>query len=110
MACGLPQIVNEATTGEELVKHPDTGIACKAVYPQLVSSLTDIFLIGIDELVDAMKEMYNNKDLREEYSKKAIKHAKKYNLKSVKQMWVDLIDLLESSKNKEEVEEVEFHD
>ena len=90
MACGVPQICNFETTGKELVGDSGAGIVVKSTYAMTVANMTDIKLISIQDLAEAMKYMYYNDT--SEYSNNAIKKAKEYDINIIKQMWVDLID------------------
>ncbi len=115
MACGLPCIVPNNTTGPELVGEPNTGLLTELLkmkngqeFGWTGPTISDKWLMDPIDMADKMTEIYKDKKLREKFSKNALKFAEDYDweTKIVKQ-WIDLfnysenfVEPLDYSKNK----------
>ena len=97
MSCGKPQIVNAATTGKELVKDSEAGIAVDAVYPEMLSTFSDIQLISIGGLVEAMSEVFINP--KESWSTNAREKAKEYEKSKILERWTETIKEVSTKGN-----------
>jgi len=99
MSCGKPQIVNIATTGKELVADSGAGIAVDAVYPEMLSTFSDIQLISIGGLVDAMSKVFSEPETS--WGEKARDKALEYEKEKILNKWTELInDIFEGKKDK----------
>jgi len=94
MGCGIPQLVTDYTTTKELlVDDIQTGFPIKLVgtevspYPHhrelIEGTITGSWnveraVMSIEDCANKLTQLYENKKLREEFSKNSIKKAKKY--------------------------------
>lgn len=103
MAVGLPQIAPNCTSITELigetVEDPSSenrtigprGLLAKIQADYMLQDLTYRSLVDEIDLAHKMKQAYNNKELREQYSKNAIKFADQYNWNNVCYQWNTLL-------------------
>jgi len=106
MACGLPQIFPNHTTGPELIGEPETGLLVDLIrmkngqeFGMTAPSMNDRFWSDPIDMAEKMTTIYKDKKLREKFSKNGIKFAKKFD-------WQKVIipEWLEFFKHVEEVE------
>lgn len=87
-ACGVPSIITDATTSQELVQ--DHGW----LVPVLTESLQQGYMraeVNTDKMAEAMEDAYQHRDKVKEFGLKAAEHAKEYTFDKVGKMWVDLL-------------------
>jgi glycosyltransferase involved in cell wall biosynthesis len=96
MACGLPQVCNEATTGVELVLEPKTGITVPGAYREMGMDLADVMLISVDGLRDAIRAIATQDP--SQYSTNAIAFARRYSWTDIAPLWVELVERVASEK------------
>lgn len=103
MACGVPCIIPNHTTGPQLVGEPKTGLLIEPLkmkngqeFGWTGPIISDKWLIDPVDMADKMTEMYKDKKLREKFSKNAIKFAKKYDWeKHIIPKWIEFFEYIE---------------
>jgi len=95
MACGIPQINAEHTTGFELVGEPKTGLLAKIKSEISMPLISDQWLVDYQSLAECMEKIYLNKKLRKRFSENAIKFAKERDWKNIIPEWVELVDVIQ---------------
>ena len=90
MACGLPQIYPNHSTGPELVGEPKTGLLVELIkmkngqeFGMTAPSMNDRFWPDPVDMAEKMTMIYKDKKLRENFSKNGIKFAKKFDWQKV---------------------------
>jgi len=104
MACGLPQIFPDCTTGPELIGEPKTGLLVDLIkmkngqeFGMTAPSMNDRFWPDPIDMAEKMAMIYKDKKLREKLSKNAIKFAKKFDWqKAIIPQWIDFFNYLEN--------------
>ena len=100
MACGLPQIFPNNSTGPELVGKPKTGFLADIKYQSTTPLSSDTHLVDIMSLAKCMHKLYSDKVVRADCSKNALKHAENYEINKVVKMWSDLVKKVEEDEKK----------
>ena len=103
MACGLPIIFPNHSTGPQLVGEPKTGLLADLMKMKngqdfgLTSPLvSDKFWMDPVCMAECMEKIYKDKKLREQFSKNAIEFAKEFDWeKKVIKKWLDFFKELE---------------
>lgn len=95
MACGIPQINAEHTTGPELVGEPKTGLLAKVRTELTTPLITDSWIVDPESLADCMERIYQSDTLREKFSKNALNFAKNYEWSKIHKKWQKLVDVTE---------------
>ena len=90
-ACGLPSVVPNHSSFQELVGIPECGIVCKTVTEETTPTLTDVKLIDILDLAKGMHKIYSDKKIREICSKNAIKNSEKYSWNRAIEKWLFIL-------------------
>ena len=106
MACGVPVIFPNHSTGPQLVGEPKTGLLADLMKMKggqdfgLTSPLvSDKFWADPVCMAECMEKIYKDKKLREQFSKNAINFAKEFDYeKKVIPMWIDFFKELEEIK------------
>lgn len=92
MACGVPQVFPNHTTGPELIESPQTGllsdIECRYTHPDI----TDVAYVSPFHTSKNMQHIFFNDEDREKFSKNAALFAKDYDWNNVVQMWINCIN------------------
>ena len=105
MAMGIPQVITNYTTSEELISHKSmelneieedftkhNGILVPFEKLYLENSAVHKAWIDVDAMADAFDLYYNDKDLLVLHGKNAKVFAKQYDSKNVNKMWDALIE------------------
>ena len=103
MACGLPQIFPNHTTGPELVGEPKTGLLVEVVkmkngqeFGMTAPSMNDRFWPDPVDMAEKMAMIYKDKKLREKFSKNGIKFAKKFDWqRKIIPQWINFFKYVE---------------
>jgi len=95
MACGIPQINTEHTTGIELVGEPKTGLLAKIKTELSTPLISDQWLIDWKSLAECMEKMYLSDKLRKEFSERALDFAKNYDWNLIIPKWQAMVDAIE---------------
>ena len=103
MACGLPQIYPNHSTGPELVGEPKTGLLVDLIkmkngqeFGMTAPSMNDRFWHDPVDMAEKMAMIYKDKKLRENFSKNGIKFAKKFDWqKKIIPQWIDFFQYVE---------------
>jgi len=106
MACGIPQIFPNHTTGPELVGEPKTGLLVDLIkmkngqeFGMTAPSMNDRFWPDPVDMAEKMAIIYKDKKLREKFSNNAIKFAKKFDWeKYIITQWIDFLKYIEDLK------------
>ena len=103
MSCGTPCIIPNHTTGPELVGEPEAGLLIDLLkmkngqeYSWTGPTISDKWIIDPVDMAEKMTEIYKNKELREKFSKNALKFAKGYDWKKVRKKWLDFFQHVEN--------------
>ena len=100
MACGIPQVFPNNTTGPELVGESKAGLLADIGMNNTTPLISDVQLVSPVSLAKCMHELYINKELRAESAKNAQKHAKNYEINNIMKLWVDLFKKVEENELK----------
>lgn len=94
MACGIPNIVPDYTTGPELVGESKSGLLLKPAAVYSVEALSHIrrFIVDPLNLLDTMNFMAENESPLKEYSKRAKTKAAEFNWDNIMPLWIKTID------------------
>jgi len=106
MACGLPQIFPNSTTGPELIGEPKTGLLVDLIkmkngqeFGLTAPSMNDRFWPDPVDMAEKMAIIYKDKKLREKFSKNGIKFAKKFDWeKCIIPEWIKFFKYVENFK------------
>ena len=104
MACGVPQIFPNHTTGPELVGEPETGLLIELLkmkngqeYGWTGPTISDKWLIDPYDLAEKMGKIYNSDSLRKKFSKNAVKFASKFDWdKYIIPEWLKFFEYVEN--------------
>jgi len=110
MACGLPIIFPNHSTGPQLVGEPKTGLLADLMKMKngqefgLTSPLiSDKFWVDPFCMAECMEKIYKNKKLREKFSKNAVEFAKEFDYKKkIIPIWLKFFKELEKEKKKDD--------
>lgn len=98
LSCGTPIIVNLTGGLQDQIGTPDKpcGIGIEPASKAVIGSQEVPWIyedrLNKDDVVAAMKKMYENPELREEFSKNGLEHVKKnFNFEDFKKKWVKLM-------------------
>lgn len=90
MACGIPCIIPNHTTGPELVGEAEAGFLIELLkmkngqeFGLTGPTISDKWLADPVDMADKMTEIYKDKKLREEFSENAVKFAQGYDWEKV---------------------------
>ena len=115
MACGLPCITPNNTTGPQLVGEPETGLLTELLkmkngqtFGWTGPQISDKWLIDPIDFADNMTKIYKDKKMREKFSKNALKFVEDYDWQTkIVPQWIDLfkyaenfVENLDYAKNK----------
>ena len=95
MACGIPVIAGNHTTGPELVGESRAGMLANIRATTTTPLISDIFYVDQNNLMECMKKMYEDEKFREECSKNGLESAKKYSWETVAKRWVNFMNAIE---------------
>jgi len=92
LACELPIISSDCPSGPREILAPNTDFTkqTKDIEFAEYGILTPIG--DVDKLADAMKKIYEDKNIRYEASKKAIKRAKDFEIEKIIKEWENIIE------------------
>ena len=104
MACGLPCIIPNHTTGPQLVGEPKTGLLIEPLkmknsqeFGWTGPNISDKWIVDPVDFADKMTTIYKDKKLREKCSKNAVKFAKSYDWETkIIPQWVDFFQYTEN--------------
>ena len=104
MACGIPCIIPNHSTGPELVGEPKTGLLIELLkmkngqeFGLTGPTISDKWIIDPVDFAEKMTEIYKDEKLREKLSKNAIKFAKNYDWeKKIIKKWIDFLNYVEN--------------
>ncbi len=104
MACGLPQIFPNHSTGPELIGEPKTGLLVDLIkmkngqeFGMTSPSMNDRFWPDPIDMAEKMAIIYKDKKLREKFSKNGIKFAKKFDWQTkIIPQWIDFFKYVEN--------------
>jgi glycosyltransferase involved in cell wall biosynthesis len=92
-ACGVPCIASAFSTGRELIEKPGAGLLANVgAFTMNYDVLGDMALIDRTDLANKMITMQNDDKAREKMSRRALENAKRYEIGSVTQKWVRLVE------------------
>ncbi len=80
-ACGIPCIMTDFSTCEELIKEPQAGFGAKVAKMFTTPLVSDQAFVDEEDMADKMQLLYTDKKLRERMSKNAAKFAVKHDWK-----------------------------
>jgi len=95
MACGIPQINSEHTTGIELVKEPETGLCAKVKAEISTPLISDQYLTDVESLTECMEKIYLSDTLRKRFSENALKFSVNFDWNRIISKWVDITEVVE---------------
>ena len=108
MACGKPQVAPNCTSlteliGDKLLEHSiqigQRGLLAKISDSDIIPDMTSRQLVDISDLSMKMKEMYSNKELREQCSKNCLKFVQPYTWSIIAKKWDNLLkDMTQQKK------------
>lgn len=98
MACGIPVIAGNHTTGLELVGESKAGLLANVRTTVTTPLISDIFYLDSNSLMECMKKIYEDENFKKECSKNALEFAKKYSWELIIKKWVDFFDAVEYIK------------
>ena len=106
MACGLPQMYPNHSTGPELIGEPKTGFLVDLIkmkngqeFGMTAPSMNDRFWPDPIDMAEKMAIIYKDKKLREKFSKNGIKFAKKFDWqKCIIPEWINFFKYVEEFK------------
>lgn len=93
MACGIPNIAPDCTSLTELIGNEDDirGLLAKISDFDMIVDMTTRQLVDISDLSIKMKEMYNNKELRERCSENCLDFVESYTWELITKKWNKVI-------------------
>jgi glycosyltransferase involved in cell wall biosynthesis len=100
IACGTPAIVSKYSAHIELVVQH--GELVNIEYYKTQSNGTNFAYVSIDDTVNKLDKLYNDRELLKQYSIDGLKFAQQYKDSNVQPMWTDLLNNLN-----DKIEEVE---
>jgi len=89
MACGIPNIIGNHTTSPELVK--GRGLLVDIDRVVTGRSLVDQYFIDIDDMVRKMIILYEDEQLRKQFSKKCREFSLKFDWQNIIPRWESLL-------------------
>lgn len=104
MSTGLPYICPDSTSMTELVgndkdKTKNRGLLAKIDTWHMANDDIEMALVSVEDLALKMEEIFNNKKLREQYSKNAIEFTSNYTWKKIVSEWDKLLKECMSGEN-----------
>jgi len=98
LACGVPNVMTDYTTAEELIGN-DRGVRVKIKAYHYGAYLTKRAFVDVDDLVQAFIKLHDDKEFRKKCSENAFKFAQGYDWKIVNKMWDNLFQEIINGKN-----------
>jgi len=103
MACGIPCVIPNHTTGPQLVGEPKTGLLAELlkmknadIFGWTGPTISDKWIVDPVDMADKMSMIYRDKKLREKFSKNAVKFAKKFDWETkIIPLWIDFLKYTE---------------
>lgn len=95
MACGVPNIAPNFSTGQELIGEPKTGLLANIESFVTIPLMTDIAYVDSNSLSNCIEKIYNDQQFREECSRNALEFVKNYTWDNVLKAWVGLAKQVE---------------
>lgn len=92
MACGIPCIFGNHTTGPELVGENGAGLLAGIRATMPTPLISDVSLVDPVNLMECMRKMYEDTTFRKVCSKNALAGAKKYDWGMITKKWEKLVD------------------
>ncbi len=93
MACGVPCIATNFSTGVELIGAPRAGlladVATMTTHPAVLGDMAEV---SRESLADKMLLMFLDRKGRNRFARNALKNSKKYDINKVLPQWVSLVD------------------
>jgi len=104
MACGIPCITPNNTTGPQLVGDPKTGLLVELLkmkngqdFGWTGPTISDKWLMDPVDFAEKMTEIYKDKKLREKFSKNGIEFSKDYDWETkIVPQWIDFFKYTEN--------------
>lgn len=95
MACGVPIIMGNNTTGKELVEdNYVTGLLADIAYDETTPLLVDIKLVDYNSLAKCIERMYVDIEFRKACGRNGVKKAKLYDWKIILKKWLALVEAI----------------
>jgi glycosyltransferase involved in cell wall biosynthesis len=98
MACGIPQINCNHTTGPELVGIPKAGLLADVIATMTNPLITESWIIDPNSLIKCIDTLYTDEKLRKECGKNALENAKNYSWDKIISEWLNLFKIVESDR------------
>ncbi len=108
MSCGKPQIAPNCTSlteliGDKLLEHStqigQRGLLAKISDSDIIPDMTSRQIVDITDLSLKMREMYNNKELKEQCSKNCLKFVQPYTWYNLAKKWDKILKEFIQQKN-----------
>jgi glycosyltransferase involved in cell wall biosynthesis len=99
MACGIPQISPNHSTGPELVGESKSGFLCGLSKGIVTPQQYIIDSFSFLEMANCMRQIYSDHEQWSVFSKNALNHAKKYSWDKIFPLWRNQIEKMESMIN-----------
>ena len=93
LACGLPVISTDCRSGPREILAPDTDFRYEADKIELAEYGILVPVGDAFKFAEAMKLIYENKKLRDNYKKKAIKRAEDFDIGKIIKKWEEILNL-----------------
>lgn len=98
MACSVPVIFNDYSTGPELVTESKGGICVPHLTTQTTNLVSDIAIMDENVVADAIEKMYKDKEFRKQCGENGMKFVREnYVWDKVLPQWVELFKRVEDS-------------
>ena len=92
LACGLPVISTDCRSGPREILAPDTDFRYETKDIEFAKYGALVPVEDVEKMAEAMKIIYENKELRDKYKQKAINRAKDFDVKKIIKQWEEIID------------------
>lgn len=93
LACGVPIIMPDNTTGPELAGESKAGLLARIGLEYTTPLISDVFHVDPHSLAECLEKFYLSKELRKRCSRRGVEFAKRYDWKRIIPMWVDLVEV-----------------
>lgn len=99
MACGVPVIFNDYSTGPEIVNESKGGICVPHLTTQTTNLVSDIAIMDEHVIADAIEKMYKDKEFRTQCGVNGMKYVREnYTWDKVLPQWVELFKRIDDSR------------
>jgi len=94
MACGIPIIMPNNTTGPELTNNGKNGLLAECKLDVTTPLISDISYVDPKSLADCLEKMYLDKKLRERCSRNAREFVKEFNWSKINNKWIKTVNAI----------------